>query len=302
MLKLAVIKHMRKMLNNFVWLVLYVLVFLAAAPNSHANPQQFATSWDARWHLHQTDGLCELAIPVPQLGHAQFVASSNQSILFELQFYRDVFARGEVSVYAVPPGWSQLSHDEYHLGNLMHLQGGGLVGLNQLGRQMFWALRDGLRLVLRAPNQLYPNQPVEIYLDALGLNGAAAKFLGCAETVTQIGWSDISRSRVTFASDQHSLTAAAKSVLDAIAMYAKNDKSIAQIFIDGHTDSSGEKRHNKKLSKRRADAVARYLKLKGLSAKQFTVRFHGERYPVADNKSDSGKAQNRRTTLRLQRG
>jgi outer membrane protein OmpA-like peptidoglycan-associated protein len=39
----------------------------------------------------------------------------------------------------------------------------------------------------------------------------------------------------------------------------------------------------------------------GLDAEMFTTRYHGERYPVASNKTYNGRFQNRRGTIRLEK-
>ncbi len=66
------------------------------------------------------------------------------------------------------------------------------------------------------------------------------------------------------------------------------------VRIIGHTDSRGAADYNQRLSERRAEAVARYLQNKGVSARRITSVGQGESHPVADNQTDSGRAQNRR--------
>ena len=58
---------------------------------------------------------------------------------------------------------------------------------------------------------------------------------------------------------------------------------------------------NRKLAKARASEVAAYLRAQGLNDQQVVIRFHGAAYPVADNNSAQGRAENRRTTVRLER-
>lgn len=68
-----------------------------------------------------------------------------------------------------------------------------------------------------------------------------------------------------------------------------------KIEIQGHTDSSGSKALNKKLSQTRADSVKSYLVQKlGADAARITAVGFGDEQPVADNSTDAGRKQNRR--------
>ena len=71
------------------------------------------------------------------------------------------------------------------------------------------------------------------------------------------------------------------------------------VEVSGHTDSIGSDAANQTLSERRADAVAGYLIGQGVQRARFEVVGMGERYPVASNDTDSGRAFNRRVEIRL---
>ena len=76
--------------------------------------------------------------------------------------------------------------------------------------------------------------------------------------------------------------------------------SDVQLFrIVGHTDSSGAADYNQKLSLRRADAVKAYIMGKGVDATRIYTEGKGEAQPVADNKSDAGRAKNRRVEIEV---
>lgn len=73
-----------------------------------------------------------------------------------------------------------------------------------------------------------------------------------------------------------------------------------KLKISGHTDSDGSASSNLKLSKSRAQAVANYLKAKGVEEKRFTVEGFGESIPIADNKTKEGKQKNRRVEMKIE--
>lgn len=86
--------------------------------------------------------------------------------------------------------------------------------------------------------------------------------------------------------------------LDEVAAFLKR-KPACVIEIGGHTDSDGDETQNLILSKERAQAVARYLISKGVSAKQLKAVGYGESRPIADNTTTTGKQQNRRTEIHV---
>ena len=71
------------------------------------------------------------------------------------------------------------------------------------------------------------------------------------------------------------------------------------VEVSGHTDSIGSDAANQTLSERRANAVSSYLIGQGVQRERFEVVGMGERYPVASNDTDSGRALNRRVEIRL---
>ena len=71
------------------------------------------------------------------------------------------------------------------------------------------------------------------------------------------------------------------------------------VEVSGHTDSVGSDAANQTLSERRANSVANYLIGQGVQPARFEVVGMGERYPVASNDTDSGRALNRRVEIRL---
>ena len=71
------------------------------------------------------------------------------------------------------------------------------------------------------------------------------------------------------------------------------------VEVSGHTDSIGSDAANQVLSERRANAVSSYLIGQGVVRERFEVVGMGERYPVASNDTDAGRALNRRVEIRL---
>jgi outer membrane protein OmpA-like peptidoglycan-associated protein len=81
-----------------------------------------------------------------------------------------------------------------------------------------------------------------------------------------------------------------------------NDEPEAIIIVDGYTDNTGSKPHNKVLSLRRAQAVKNKLIDMGIDAKRVKVVGHSEENPVAPNDTPENKLKNRRAVMHLSVG
>ncbi len=96
--------------------------------------------------------------------------------------------------------------------------------------------------------------------------------------------------------NKSNLTPAGKAKVADAAQILKNNPSI-HVEVGGHTDSIGSDAYNQKLSERRARTVADELERDGISASRLSVRGYGERKPIADNKTEEGRARNRRVEI-----
>ena len=86
--------------------------------------------------------------------------------------------------------------------------------------------------------------------------------------------------------------------LDKLVQLLTENPTI-KIEISGHTDNVGKPADNLILSKNRAKAVVSYLVSKNIAAQRLTSKGYGETKPVADNKTDEGRAMNRRTEVKV---
>lgn len=71
------------------------------------------------------------------------------------------------------------------------------------------------------------------------------------------------------------------------------------VFIEiiGHTDDVGDDDYNQELSEQRAQAVRDYLVETGLDPNKIVTVGAGESMPIASNRTDEGRAQNRRVEV-----
>ena len=101
-----------------------------------------------------------------------------------------------------------------------------------------------------------------------------------------------------FAFDSADMTDAGKAYIDAHRGDLRENLAKAHsITVIGYTDSTGDAKYNLDLSKRRAEAVSKYLIAGGAPADKMRTLGRGENDPIVSNDTKEGRAQNRRVEV-----
>lgn len=103
---------------------------------------------------------------------------------------------------------------------------------------------------------------------------------------------------IFFDTDKSVLKPESLSELERLAALLHKNPGI-KIEISGHTDNTGTQARNQTLSESRAKAVVDYLISAGISSARLTYKGYADRVPIADNSTDEGRQQNRRTEFRI---
>jgi outer membrane protein OmpA-like peptidoglycan-associated protein len=103
---------------------------------------------------------------------------------------------------------------------------------------------------------------------------------------------------VTFATDSSDLKPQFFDVLNSVSKVL-NEYDQTVVEVAGHTDSSGSDEYNQRLSERRADSVAQYLRSQKINTQRLNTIGMGESMPVADNATAQGKQANRRVEITM---
>ena len=88
-------------------------------------------------------------------------------------------------------------------------------------------------------------------------------------------------------------------ILEEAAEVMKNHGGESIMIVEGHTDSIGSTKYNKTLSRKRAESVRQYLISKGVSPFKLKIAPYGESRPIASNKTETGRALNRRIEFKF---
>lgn len=101
---------------------------------------------------------------------------------------------------------------------------------------------------------------------------------------------------ILFQTNQSNLSASSREALTKFANSLKNSPD-TDVTIYGHTDNTGSRAVNERISKERADAVANFLVGQGISRSRITTEGLAYDQPIADNSTAEGRAQNRRVEV-----
>lgn len=107
----------------------------------------------------------------------------------------------------------------------------------------------------------------------------------------------LSQELTQFAPYKAELSEAAKEALKVFAARLKEENANVFLEIQGHTDRSGSRSRNLKISQARAEAVRALLNAEGIPLHRMSVIAYGDTKPVADNATAEGRAKNRRVTI-----
>lgn len=99
---------------------------------------------------------------------------------------------------------------------------------------------------------------------------------------------------IYYATASYEINQKSYAVLNEFAEFLKSNPTV-KVEIRGHTDNIGSAQTNITLSNRRAQAVYDYLLSKGVPKANVSYKGYGPNMPIADNRTEAGRAKNRRT-------
>jgi OOP family OmpA-OmpF porin len=101
---------------------------------------------------------------------------------------------------------------------------------------------------------------------------------------------------VNFETGKATLTPESQTILNGVAESLVANEEI-RVQVSGHTDNTGGRALNQRLSRQRAESVRQYLIERGVAADRLTAVGYGPDKPVASNRTTEGRTQNRRVEL-----
>ncbi|MCA4810585.1 OmpA family protein [Empedobacter stercoris] len=222
--------------------------------------------------------------------------SPKQGEEFSQHFFEKSMADYLQSIGAVKVFDGEITKEEYERYNKQDPNKGGEGDMGYAGQNMkFWVLRT--------------KDKGNVYIQYLSNNaGASLNVLQEAnfkQTITKVTADDIANDLtkngksilyINFDVDQAKITQEGDEIVTEIANALKKDNTM-KISIEGHTDNSGDAKHNKKLSNDRANTVMQKLIALGIDKTRLSAIGYGAEKPFVANDTEENKAKNRRVEL-----
>lgn len=222
--------------------------------------------------------------------------SPKQGEEFSQHFFEKSMADYLQSIGSVKVFDGEITKEEYERYNKQDPNKGGEGDMGYAGQNMkFWVLRT--------------KDKGNVYIQYLSNNaGASLNVLqetDFKQTITKVTADEIAEDLtkngksilyINFDVDQAKITQEGDEIVTEIANALKKDNTM-KISIEGHTDNSGDAKHNKKLSNDRANTVMQKLIALDIDKTRLSAIGYGAEKPLVANDTEENKAKNRRVEL-----
>lgn len=254
------------------------------------------------WVVEQDDVFgCQLSQEIPRLGKAVFFHEAGLPVRFSVEAKNNPMKDGLGLLIIEAPGW----------GAGKEIDDLGVVQINRSqvpmvldparSYQVLDGLTRGMRPMLTADATHPQNQKIRVGVSPVNFKDFLPLYDACVANLLPQNFRQLERSKLYFKPGSDELEEDSVELLNNIIAYVRADDKISRIFVDGHSDNVGRRFKNRRLSEARSMMVIDFLHRNGMNQELMVMRFHGERYPTANNQSVKGRALNRRVTLRLLR-
>lgn len=270
-----------------------------------ANAKVYQAPFDhAKWTLKTSPLQCTLTHQIPGYGVATFDTKAGEQQTFTLETIISQFHAMSAQIVDRAPKWKTPTgdHQAKTLAKLKVTNKSRPVHLTKLtSYEMLAALAEGREPYIQI-QMAQSDHHDQVVLSATGFPKPYRGYLKCIDGLVKYTFDEVKKSTLFFNSGSLAIPEDAKSRLDAIIAYIETDPNVYRIDLTGHSDSKGGYLINRKLANQRMWAIKDYLVMEGgLDPKLFTLKGYSDRMPIASNKTEAGRAKNRRVELKIYR-
>lgn len=284
-------------------------VTVTQQPHPRQHTQVFtANIVDAKWQAMTNAFACSLTHSIPSFGKAVFMRKAGEDDIFYMELQDSIiFPVGNASIDTLPALWRNEEVPE-NIGQVIAAPGNRPIQLkaNEMLR-LVKPLTHGTKVMFtsaaieNSKNIVAgPVGVLRVVLQPRNFLPAYTHYQQCIHALIPYTFAQVSRLTFRYAEKSESLQPTTKVDLAKIARYVKADAAVIGILIDAHSDNASTADINESTSKQQAEWVQAYLVAQGVAAEKIKMRWHADKFPIANNKTTEGRAQNRRVTLRLE--
>ncbi len=258
---------------------------------------------DRQWDFDQVNALiCSLSRTIPGFGEVSLAIRAGQVSQVTLHTLSLRGFDGRASCFMKPALWNRMD-TSVELG----------VQVREVSEGLQFALSippldwiDMLRRPYRLYLDVYDQDAISLLsleLPTTGFSFHIPELTDCLVNLLPYNFEQLEKTTLYFEAGETRLTRQQQLKLSDLSRYMEWDGTVTGLSIDAHSDNSGSRLDNLRLSKERANVVYNYLLSKEIKPTQVIhLRHHGERYPAVSNASREGRELNRRVLVTLKRG
>lgn len=256
---------------------------------------------NTQWQISGSIFACHFTQTIPEYGKAEFYHQAGEDLSFRVYAKRNLMDYSYAQVSIVPASWRP-SAASTSLGRVKVMRKEPQITLDaKRSNQFIHALLEGMRPTLTHYAYYDKSKFIRVQVSTVQFKRHYQGYMQCVNQLLPVNFEQVAKQKVFFKSGEEQIDAKDKQILKRVAFYVKKDPRVFAIYLDGHADNMGRRYENRQVSRKRVEDVERYLIKQGIDDDLITTRFHGERYPVASNHTATGRAANRRVTIRLER-
>lgn len=268
------------------------------------NAEEFEASiGNSRWQSNTNKIECTLTHTIPGYGRATFTQSSGEKQHFVLESILGRQQKGNARLVAFPQAWKCNSEPKL-LAKVPLKEGQEPITLSKAtAYELLAALRNGesAAFVMKPEDAPYKQckDSDKIMLSAVGFQKAYKNYLKCIDDMVPESFAQLKVMVIHFDSGSTILSRHAENQLNELREYILADGKIRRIDVAGHSDSKGGYISNYHMANQRMWAVKDFLVFGGIKPSVFTLKGFADRDNVASNKTEQGRAKNRRVVIKL---
>lgn len=278
-------------------LLLAGVVGALSATTAGAQLKMAHASWErSSWQVEANSQQCALTHDIPRFGQARFEQSQGRRLQFAILADQPQAGGDPARAHSESPPW-QHPVVRRALGEFPVQQGRTPLRLaEKQARRIYRELEQGMKPVFEFSDRSDGPGPVQVSLMPVRFRQALQEFQHCAAKLLYLDFEPVGEETVLFATNSDRLSLAARRVLEKIALDHRRQPNF-RLVLGGHADERGDAAFNLDLSRRRAEAVAHYLRARGVPAAVIETRFFGATLPADPSRGADAWARNRRVTV-----
>lgn len=282
------------MAKNFILLLLLLLTPLFAAAEQYQAPIT-----DTHWKVVKTPLECGLTQDIPDYGSAGFYRKNNGPLMLKFITQSQPSTQNKVDFEVAEAPWQNSDHN-ITLTAITPKKGQKTFTISGLpAARALSYLQDGRFPLIRYHSQTTMKE-ITVLLSTIHLSDSLPAFKQCLANLYPDDFHDLQHLTIYFGLESAHLDMNSQKALTRLANYVKVDNSIQQIHITSHTDNHGRRRLNIPLSKERAISIKNFLvKQCKVPEKLIETASMVDHEPAASNKTQIGRAHNRRAEIEL---